>query len=1113
LLLLAGSLGILCLLCINQPALARNIAQAAASLSGTVIDETGAVVSGVQVTVINEETGIRRGAETNKIGYFFLPLLPPGNYTLSAEMPGFATVTVGDVLVEASLNASIQIILKPQKLNEKIDVVADSSVDSAWSRANPTDPTRGYAIGSKQAVSAPILTGDFGRNSLSVLPFLVPGVSPTSVFGSGRSDTNRFGNQMSISGGRPTSISFYLDGADNNDDARDQAASPFPNPDALRELSVIPANYQADMGRSSGGILNAVVKSGGNDFNGNLRYFLINEALNARGFFDPRVPLDRLNTFGGQAGGPVVIPWVFNGRGRTLFFVDYERTLSGRESLSRFTVPSAAERIGDFSNSSPTPIDPSFRRRFPDDVIPTDVINPIARQYLDRFIPLPNSGENDFTSLLLTTFKTDQVAARVDSTLGPKDSMSATFLLTALFVSSARSTLPLGSRNETQSRNQNLIVSETHVFAPQVINQLTAGVTFFTNDLANISPGATGVSPGDLGFTGIRPQNGRFLGVPSVFVAGTGLTVITGGDSKTSRVGWHVRDDLSWINRGHALKFGGESRGFLQSSVEGSNNGSFTFRGNFGISSTNPIADFMLGIPFSYTQTTGNTRYPRQRGFGVYALDEWRPRPNFALNLGLRYEVVPPVNDKMDQVNAFRPGHRSRRFPHAPIGLLFAVDPDPVLGRVPRGLYATDKNNLAPRLGLAYSPQPVESVLDWLAGNGKAVLRAGFGVFYDNTAGIALARVSSTQPYSISQTLPSAVIRENGGTFANPFGRAGTPWPLDLNRRDFHGIPNLQVIDPHFRTPYVFHYNVRIQRELAGSLYFEAAYVGSQSSKLARQREINEASLTPDATPTNVQLRRRNPLLASVMQQESSARARYDSLQVRVNRKVARGLLVDASYVYGRSLDNASEPLAGVSTDPTRWGRSSYDRKHSFVASYAYELPKLGAGWAAAVLEGWQLYGITECRSGLPLDIAQGFDSSLTGRWPLGNPDLSKPVAKFDPRKPREVVFQGIARTGNYFFDPASFKTVNAAGLNARAGNLGRNVVDGPGLAVWSLSIAKRFPLAGSHKLALRADIRNLFNRANFQPPETLLDDATSFGKVSLAGPGRNVQLSLKYFF
>ncbi|HJQ68371.1 MAG TPA: carboxypeptidase regulatory-like domain-containing protein [Blastocatellia bacterium] len=1101
-------------LCVTVPATAQ---ASMATLSGSVMDETEAAVSDVMLSVMNTETGLRRKAVTNRDGYFVFPLLPAGSYTLTAEMQGFAPVTVNDITLEVSANSQIQIVLKPKAVAETIDVTAEDSVESSGNRVDITAATTRHTINNKQVSSLPIFTSDLGRNALSVLPFLVPGVSPTTVFGSGRSDSNRFGNQMSINGGRPAAVSFYLEDGDNNDEGLDQAASPLPNPDALRELAIITNNYQADLGRSSGGILNAVLKSGTNKYAGNLRYFVVNEALNARGFFDNEVPLDRLNTFGGQAGGPVKPQRFLKGMSRTFFFFDYEGTRSGRETLSTLSLLTAKERAGDFSeNPRVRPSDPLTRRAFPDNIIPADRLDPIARAYLDQYVPLPNNGDRGFSRLLLTRFRTGQIAARIDSNVGRADSLSATFLSTLSAIDVETPTLPVGSNKRTDSTNQNLVLRETHIFSTRVINQLTFALTRFVSDEQNFSPGATDVAPREFGFTGVHPQSDRFLGIPSVSITGTDVRVSTGGGSNRSRVGWQIKDDISQSFGNHSLKFGAEARRFSEHSVVGSDNGNFSFVGvNPPFGTRNAIADFLLGLPFTFSQRTDNQRHPRKRSYHLYAMSDWHALSNLTVNLGLRYELSPPIKDELDQVSAFRPGATSERFPRAPAGLLFVGDTDPVLGRLPRGLFLTDKNNFAPRIGVAYSPEPDKGLLRLFFGKGETAIRVGGGLFYDHVFGPGFARVSSTQPFSVSQTLDAQRILATGGTFANPFGTLPSPWPLDLSKRAFIGIPDLQPIDPHFRSPYTYQYNLTLQRELPGSVLFEAAYIGSNSFKLIRQIEINEALIEPGASLVNIQSRRKFRRLGSILQQESTGRARYDSLQLAVKRKLKSGLLIDGSYVYGKSLDDGSSPLSVPSTNPFRWARSSYNRTHNFAVSYSYDIPSLiSRGVAGRMLDGWQASGITEIRSGLPMDIAQSIDTTLTGRSPFGNPDIVRPFVRLDPRNPQTIVVAGATQTGNYFFDPGSFRAVTGnQPPQIRAGTLGRNAFDGPGLSLTSLSIVKKIRLTESHQILLRSDIRNLFNQANFDAPSLLADNPFTFGKVTRAAPGRNVQLSLKYLF
>jgi hypothetical protein len=314
-------------------------------------------------------------------------------------------------------------------------------------------------------------------------------------------------------------------------------------------------------------------------------------------------------------------------------------------------------------------------------------------------------------------------------------------------------------------------------------------------------------------------------------------------------------------------------------------------------------------------------------------MDDWRARPNLTISAGLRYELAPNAVDKLDQVSVFRPGERSSRFPNAPKGILFVGDPDPILGTVPRAGYPSDRNNLAPRIGVAYSP-----------GSGKTAIRAGWGMFYGPTHGYNLSQQASTQPFSITHSLTNFLIHVAGGSFANPFGTLVNPFPIDMNRAIFTSAPLLQPIDPTFRTSSVYHYNLSVQRELPWHMLIETAYVGNNSFKLDRERELNVALVLPGANPSNVQSRRLYPLLGRILSQESSGRARFDSFQLRLARRYSRGLSFDLSYVYGKSLDDVAGPFSVGFSYPLRWARSSFDRRQSFVASYTYSIPGLDRG-------------------------------------------------------------------------------------------------------------------------------------------------------------------------
>jgi hypothetical protein len=1090
-----------------------------ANLSGTVVDEAGAVVPDVKVTLMSNSTGFQRQTSTDAAGHFVIPLLPPGAYTLTAEMPGFASVTVDDVVVQVSINSTLQIVLVPSALAESIDVAAEGQVAGSRNQIDITNATAKYSVTNEQVISLPVLTTTLGRNTLGVLPFLVPGVSPATPFGSAQSEANRRGNQMSINGSRPSSISFNFEGGDDNDHELNQAAAPLPNPDVLQEFTVITSSYQADLGRSSGGIINAVAKSGTSRLGGNLRYFVINEALNARGFFDTRVPLDRMNTFGGQVGGPLALPGLFKGGKRTFFFFDYEGTRSNREALSTLVVPGRREREGDFSHLpvGERPIDPLTKKRFPDGIIPKERFNPISLVYLDRFIPLPNDGERTFRQLLPTGFQNDQLTARFDHRINSAGNLSVTFFSNVSDVDAGTARLPVGSKTISSASNHNLVMRETHILSPRTVNQLTATLTRFLDARRLISPGATGVHPSEIGFTGIHPQSMEFIGVPSVIINGMTGRVVTGEGSDSAKTTWQLKDDLSYVGGEHTLKLGGELRGFIQNTSVANNNGSFTFSGFTSNSTRSAIGDFLLGIPAFYTQTSGSTRYPRQQAYYFYVMDDWRARPNLTLNAGLRYELVPTLKDEQDQVNVFRPGRQSERFPAAPAGLLFVGDPDPMLGTVPRGGYPADKNNFAPRLGVAYSPAPGGGLLKLLFGENRTALRAGGGLFYDQTYGFTFSQFTFAQPFSISQTINSAQMAVAGSTFANPFGSLPNQWPVNLGDGLFTAAPQIQPFDPAFRTAYTYQYNLTIQRELPLDLLVEVAYVGNNSFKLNRERELNTSTVRPGSTAFDLLARKLYPQFGRIPSQESTGRARYDSLQVRLTRRFAGGLSIDGSYVYGKSVDDGSGPLLSGVTDPFRRARSSFDRTHSFVASYTYSLGGAGLGGVLGhMLGGWQVAGITEMRSGMPMDIFQESDTTLTGAHLVGTPDYVGPYVRYDPREYRTIVVDGVSHSGNFYFDPNAFRPFTARDhTQARPGTLGRNMFDGPGINLWSFSIIRRIPVGESRQIIFRSDIRNVFNRAHFQLQSSTLQARADLplGQVLSAAPGRNVQLSVRFSF
>lgn len=1101
------------------PVAAYNTAMA--SVSGTVVDVRGGVVARAKITAINDARGLQRETVTNDEGYFEILFLPTGVYTLTAEMAGFATIRVTQLDAQANVNRHLMIVLQPRGRAETITVKASSVMVEA------NDATLKYSITREQTETYPIIATNAGRPILETLTLLVPGVSPWLGLGPR-------GETLSINGGRPLANVFLLNGGDNNDPELSIASSPFPNPDALQEVTIITNNYKADLGGGTGGVINVITKSGGNQFHGSFRYLLSNEALNARNFFSSGKDYYRLNTFGGQIEGPVTIPGLYSGRDRTHFFFDVEGNRNAFQNQFQSFVPPVEERSGNFSaypdfdpnnpNVRHRPIDPKTGLPFPGGRIPAERIDPIARIYLDRFIPQPNRGDDLFERIGRSNVNYDQATARLDHKLTESDTLSATYVYNRVADRLSNESLPEGARRVSR-RDQNFVLSHTHVLSARAANQLTATLNRSTQFERVDQPGFTGLHPREVGFTGIRPQTENFPSLPSVSIdvvfgfidfidpsANIGYPHI--GLNEGYKTTFSIKEDFTFLRGSHSFSFGGGTRAFIFDKYIPNNNGIFGFRHNNPKGTGNGIADFLLGIPFSYLQTTGNIQYQRQWSHFVYAMDDWKARSNLTINIGLRYELAPPTTDKEDQVTVFRPGEKSRRFPNAPTGQLFVGDPDPILGTVPRGGYPTDYNNLAPRIGVAFSPDRKSGWLHRVFGDGKTVIRAGFGLFYAATYGQHFSEFSTLEPFNSSIAI-DAFDTFNcclTGNFANPFGSSPNPFPIALEDRKRFLSANIRTFDPAFRTAYTYHYNLAIQRAMPGQVQLELAYVGNNSFHTDREREINLLSTAPGEG-----FRLRYPDFLNILSQESSGRARYDSFQLRLSRKFRAGLSFDGFYVYGKAVDNSSGPLSQPvfgntnlfthdrpnATNPFDRARSAFDRRHNLVISYVYDLPfKKQSGILSRFVSGWRIGGATQVRSGLPMDIW----SSL-GPIFLRRPDLVGQYRRFDPKEVRTIVINGFPVTGNFFFDPRAFREARG-----REGTLGRNVFDGPGLNFTSVSVAKRMALFKTHEAEIRADIFNLFNQVNFLAPE--LDvRSLNFGQLHSAMSARWIQLSVRYRF
>lgn len=1053
-------------------------AQATGQINGTVADASAAILPGVTIEAVNAATGAVRTAVTGLDGAYTIPLLPPGDYTVRASLAGFRTAQREGVRVTVSETARVVFELEVGQVTETVTVTAEATL------VETTNATHGIVIDEQKVVDLPLN----GRN-FTQLGTLIPGVvAPPSGLGgqSGDATPGGFGNVtggFNVNGMRNQSNNFLMDGATNNDTFNTGFVL-RPPPDAIEEFKILTNAFAAEYGRNAGSVVNVVTKSGSNTFSGAAWEFNRDDALQARNYFAPSTqpkPVLKQNQFGGSFGGPVV-------RGRLFGFGYYEGFRNESGITQNIVVLSEAQRRGDFSALATAIRDPLTRLAFPGNIIPADRLSPVATKLLNDFVPLPNSPGNRYIVSPTVDDVRDQFGVRFDYQFRGNQSMLGRYMRSA----TERRTPRIVAAVDQQSLAtlQDAMVSHNIVFSSSLINQARVSV----NRIAANPAVTSGLSPRSYGIN-LANTNPAAAGLPSFNVQGYfgGGTAALGDPQQpfVDRVNhvWQFADDLTWVTGRHSLKFGIDvRREAMRIAFINRPNGDLTFNGSL---SGNAAADFLLGVA---AQVRATTTQAIQDGWGWlvagYAQDEFRVSPRLTLNLGVRYELPSPFIDRNDAITGFSTGVQSRKYPAAPAGLVYPGDPG-----VPRGIVPTDRNNVAPRVAVAYDP----------FGDGKTSIRGAFGVFYDALAGQGDFFQSGvlSPPFTplIELNAPTAI------TIADPLAAvAGPPNPFP---------PALTIIGwgNEFRSPLAYHFNAGVQRQLAARLGAEVAYVGSRGRNLPMFMEINPGVWAPGQTTRGARLM---PAFALVRPTFPVARSWYDSLQTSLRMLPTRGLNFLASYTLGKTTDHVSGLNIGGEARPVlpvvqgdeasieraleyEKGPALFDARHRFVVSFGYELPSLASQsslvrWVAG---GWQLNGIYQAQSGFPLTVTQG--SVLDIRYMTSRPDVT-----CDPNT-------GPKTTAQYF-TTSCFTALTLAQTGERPGNAGRNTVRGPGFQRTDLSIFKNFDLPRRQRVQVRIEGFNVFDQARFGQPNGVFG-SVSFGQITSAEDGRIVQLAVKYSF
>ena len=1099
----------------SLPAFAQS--QTTGRIAGTVKDQTGAVIVGAEVIASNVTTGEDRRVTTDDAGNYNLPLLPPGSYHLSITARGFKRAVFDQVRVAITETSTVNADLAVGATEEAVAITAGAPVVQA------DGAQLGRVVDSRAVSELPLAT----RNFTQML-----GLSPgTATYLPDNTAVGRNSQNISVNGARVTNNNFQINGIDANSMGTNSAPSlSIPAPETIQEFKVQTSLYDATFGRSGGGNIQAVTKSGTNSFHGAAYEYFRDSSLNANNPFLKAAGVKRpelsRSIFGGTIGGPIK-------KDKLFFFGSYQGT---RETNAASVINSLSSNIliapGLTDDRSAATLLNTFRPVLPSGA-PAAAIDPTALALLNvklasgqYLIPTPQAGGR-FSGATPSKYDDNQFNANIDYRLSERDSLAIKFfsfnspqtLVLPSFLGGGPNVPGFGNRQQNNGRLFSL--QYIRMFSPTFVNELRAGYNFIRVDAFPQEP----VNDSDVGIK--RANAAAFRGLPLIrvapaaggFVIGTSPTI----DVKATAPSTTVADTVSLTRGHHTLRAGGEFRYNENNYVL-----NFFTRGQIDFLSFN---NFLTGTTFVSVFGSGiGNRSLRASDYNFFAQDDWKVTPKLTVNMGLRYELDLPPYDTRGRIATFDPALYQPRplavggVPIGPpiggfvqAGNVISQYDDPTIPNVDdRVVRSIDPNNFAPRIGFAYSP------LD----SGKLVVRGGYGVFYSRT---------SFQYVTLNVIVPPTYVfgARVGAPVADPFFAAPSQsqFPTLVPGVALSGT----VFDRGIRTPNIQQFNTSVQYEVFKDTLVEASYVGTRGLNLFRQVAINQSRLASPQSPitnavTGAVITTTTPANASLrapfqgvgvnnfFQNQSSAQSTYHSLQASLTKRFSRGVQFLASYTYAKSIDNASGQGGGAGvggvvnpgavgetsvvlgnqlTSRANRGVSDFDRTHRLVLSYLWDLPKPGfADHSTAgriVFADWQVGGIVTAMSGLPLDIVDTGSGSFYG-LAGGSAALARP--NWDTGANRNTATSAVP--AGFYFNPFAFArpiiqtgqvipssggAVVAGAVGTDFGSVGRNVLRGPKQTNVDFSIIKRFRVLETRSFEFRTEFFNLFNHVNLANP------------------------------
>ncbi len=1069
-----------------------------AKVVGSVTDPSGAAVPGAGVTVRNTGTNLTRNASTNENGAYEFSFLPIGRYALTVESAGFQRAEVSEFNLAVDQVARIDVTLTIGEMSETVTVAADAVA------LQTEDSTVGTVIDSKQVVDLPLN----GRSFIQ-LAQLTPGVNPgTPGSITVRRQRGSLGQAvgMSANGARDTQNRFYFDGIEAMD--LDSYSFSFsPSIDAIDQFKVQASTYSAEIGGAPGGQVNLTTKAGSNDLHGTAWLFNRNDAFSALPPFTPyspdaKAPKLNRNQFGANIGGPVI-------KDKAFFFFNWEtgRQVAGQSVRTSF-VPPMPYRTGDFSSANVVIFDPATGNPFPNNIIPAERIQGYARTFLDQFTPAPNVGVTAFNFSApagSAPINQDQYIGRGDYRLSDKNNLYGSFMFNKQEDNTVGLLTEWDQKRGNQARGRNLSIADTHVFSASVVNEARIGWhKFFEHEFFGTTDRADLDIANIIGIPGVSTDPRNYG--PPTFSAGFNLPSVRGiGPRDRSNEIFQFSDNISIRRGNHFIKAGGmlaRRNWTFDESVDP--RGTFSFDGRTTSGGASPVrehqfASFLLGLATN-AQISVEPFFTNMTNWwhGYYIQDDWKVKPSFTLNFGMRYEFFSVPSQDGPAANfelmGSTPGFvASQQWLRDIPGFT-----DNLAGAPGRDLVNPDRNNFGPRIGFAWQPGAVKDF----------VVRGGYGVYFTPEI---------TNSWTVL-TLNAPIVNtfQFSGTFDNPirvdqaFSGTGTA----------RGLFGAFALDPNLRDSYNQQWNFTLQKKLPGQVIFDMGYVGSKGNNLTMGFDANRPvnPIVPGPGQPSVAARRPLAGFNAINSAKSIGRSHYHSLQMKAERRMAQGLNVLASYTYAKTLSNADISTVGggsflggvqnIYDINAEFAPAAFDIRHRFSLASMYQVPTgpINNAVARRVLEGWQIGAI--------VTVSTGFASNLLGVGDTtGTGVNSRPSVV-----PGQVGFPGRDnRSRDRWFNTDAF-FVTPLG---QFGNASRMPIYLPGMDNVDLSAIKDIRIVEGHSLQFRAEFFNAFNVVNLGAPGRSVTAPESFGVITTAGQGaagvpneaRVIQFGLKYRF